>query len=811
MTRKTSLMLVIACLAAVAARADVPYSPPAFDGGCGLFKVSSARTMGWGMLGIGFLQSDYSSISSDKGDSTEPNPFFQGDSTGLPDKMHRGLTRLTLGYALEYFEFSTTARMKAVYDQHSDGTNRYDRQNYDLAHFWLRDVMIRTKISYPSPQWGVFSFAAALEPFVDLGMPSRLSYLYTSNPRPPKPADSVLITHGFLELVPFHTDYGAKFLGTIKVGPAQLHGNIGYLKAGKSREAYAIDYGSRAPACDTTAAGWDGDSTSRRAFIDSIELYKNDPASPYYGYWVHPAAKGPVTREDRILWGAGLELAAGPYVTFLVEAHGEKYKSAAYLWGSPAVITPGIRFKSPGGFTIDGGCEFKLAPHAASPDWNALFGFSVTTGTLSKRVKLVTDGTLAGTVIDKETGKPVRGVTITAVDTAGKALATVKAGGKTRPAVVTTDSTGAFSLLLPAKRIKALRAELKGYVTRDVKVAIQPAQVNQAVVELAKVEVPRGFIAGKVADAKTGLPVRALLSFAGTDFQPIPNDTGNGTYTIGMSPGSYKVVVTAAGYNPDSSEYVVENKKTTPKDFALRMIPKKGERFVLRGLNFAPNKAVITDGSVLFSDKDLINLPALVVKLIDPRNPVSAYLRQQLSSRSNRLLDNYSPGRSSTVLLGKSLARDLNKLIRAGGLIYSADRFKDAKLSERTVALLKSNPTGDKLVRLNRMLIDDCYPTEIIKARPGSYEVLAEAAKILTDNPTIKVEIGGHTSKLGRLQKNLVLSQARADIVKEHLVTAGIDPLRMAARGYGPAVPIADNRTRVGRAENQRIELIVTE
>lgn len=803
MIRRFSLIAALASLAATAAHAAVPYSPPSFDGGCGLFKVSSARSQGWGMLGIGFLQSDYSSMKTDTTD-----PFFQGDSTGVPDKRHRGITRLSLGYSLEYFELSTTARMSAVYDQHADAHARYDRQNFDLAHFWLRDVMIRTKFSYPSPQFGLFSFAVGVEPFIDLGMPDRISYVYTDNPTPPRPADSALMTHGFVELVPFRTDYGAKLLGTIKLGPAQLHGNIGYLKAGKTRGAFQMDYTRLAPACDTTMAGWDGDSSSRRQFIDSVLMVDTTGANPY---WVHPAVRGGAERQDQILWGAGLEVAAGPYVTFLVEAHGEKYKDAAYLWGSPAVITPGIRFNSPGGFTIDGGCEFKLAPHAASPDWNALMGFSVTTGTLPKRVKLITDGTLAGTVIDKETGKPVRGATVTAVDTAGKALATVKAGGKTRPAAVVTDSTGAFSLLLPAKRIKALRAELKGYVAREIKVAIQPAQVNQAVIELAKVEVPRGFISGKVADAKTGLPVRALLSFAGTDFQPIPNDTGNGTYTIGISPGNYKVIVTAPGYNPDSSQYVVENKKTTPKDFALRMIPKKGERFIIRGLNFAANKAVITDGSVLYSDKDLINLPALVVKLIDPRNPVSAFLRQQLSSRSNRLLDNYSPGRSSTLLLGKSLARDLNKLIKAGALIYTAERFKDAKLSDRTMAMLRANPAGDKLVRVNRMLIDDSYPTEIIKARPGSYEVLAEAAKILTDNPTIKVEIGGHTSKLGRLQKNLVLSQSRADAVKDHLVTLGIDPLRMATRGYGPAVPIADNRTRVGRAENQRIEFIVTE
>ena len=232
---------------------------------------------------------------------------------------------------------------------------------------------------------------------------------------------------------------------------------------------------------------------------------------------------------------------------------------------------------------------------------------------------------------------------------------------------------------------------------------------------------------------------------------------------------------------------------------------------MIRGINFETGKATITDGSPLFTDKDLINLPSLVVKLVDAKNNVSMYLRQQLSSRSNRLLDNFNPGRTSALLLAKSLVRDFNKLAKAGNLIYNVDRFKDAKFSDRTLKLMAANPTGDKLVRLNRMLIDDCYPTEIIRAKPGSYELLAEASKILSDNPTIKIEIGGHTDKMGSIKKNIKLSQDRADAVKQYLAVLGVDPTRMTTKGYGPAVPIADNKTRQGRADNRRIEFIVTE
>ena len=90
---------------------------------------------------------------------------------------------------------------------------------------------------------------------------------------------------------------------------------------------------------------------------------------------------------------------------------------------------------------------------------------------------------------------------------------------------------------------------------------------------------------------------------------------------------------------------------------------------------------------------------------------------------------------------------------------------------------------------------------------PSSHRVLDEVATSLLANPSVKIEIGGHTDSTGPRALNLRLSLGRALSVRAYLVSKGVSPDRLVAKGYGPDRPIASNKSPEGRAMNRRVEL----
>jgi len=109
--------------------------------------------------------------------------------------------------------------------------------------------------------------------------------------------------------------------------------------------------------------------------------------------------------------------------------------------------------------------------------------------------------------------------------------------------------------------------------------------------------------------------------------------------------------------------------------------------------------------------------------------------------------------------------------------------------------------------KVNKAAQNIFFATGSAKLLAKSNASLKDVAQILKDNPTYKIDVDGYTDITGSADKNQVLSENRANAVKDYLVTNGVDETRITATGHGINDPIADNKTAAGRAKNRRVEM----
>jgi outer membrane protein OmpA-like peptidoglycan-associated protein len=91
--------------------------------------------------------------------------------------------------------------------------------------------------------------------------------------------------------------------------------------------------------------------------------------------------------------------------------------------------------------------------------------------------------------------------------------------------------------------------------------------------------------------------------------------------------------------------------------------------------------------------------------------------------------------------------------------------------------------------------------------KQSSYADLDKVLALMKANPNSTFNVEGHTDNVGDHEKNRVLSQKRADAVKDYFVKKGISASRISATGYGDTKPITTNSTRQGRETNRRVEI----
>jgi outer membrane protein OmpA-like peptidoglycan-associated protein len=135
-----------------------------------------------------------------------------------------------------------------------------------------------------------------------------------------------------------------------------------------------------------------------------------------------------------------------------------------------------------------------------------------------------------------------------------------------------------------------------------------------------------------------------------------------------------------------------------------------------------------------------------------------------------------------------------------------ANAVREKLRAQLNSVLATSESARGLIVNMSDVLFD----TGKFTLKPTTQISLAKVSGILQAYPGLKVQVEGYTDSVGSDEYNQKLSENRADAVRNFLLTQGVQETNITSTGYGKAKPVADNATAQGRAQNRRVQLVVS-
>ena len=171
-----------------------------------------------------------------------------------------------------------------------------------------------------------------------------------------------------------------------------------------------------------------------------------------------------------------------------------------------------------------------------------------------------------------------------------------------------------------------------------------------------------------------------------------------------------------------------------------------------------------------------------------------------------------SQASSATALLAAQADADQSRAdtLKAQKTAQEAETDKAAmraQLSEQLNSILQTRDSARGLIV---SMSDVLFDTGKYSLKPGAREKLAKVAGILLAYPGLNIEVGGYTDNVGGDAMNQMLSEHRANSVRDYLVQEGVSTNSVSSRGFGNSLPVASNDNSAGRQQNRRVELLVS-
>jgi len=287
---------------------------------------------------------------------------------------------------------------------------------------------------------------------------------------------------------------------------------------------------------------------------------------------------------------------------------------------------------------------------------------------------------------------------------------------------------------------------------------------------------PKPRIIGKVVDSESkGGIGGAIIKFTGRDLTGLVTQADGSFVSYPLEKGEYEMTISAQNYFDSTCAASLEETGDTSVECQMRPMP----------------KLTTITGQVLDAEKsDPISGASVTFEGPRTRN-VSTDASGNFSVEIEA--GNYDMKVSAEGYFSKSA-----KVQGPSGSSVSVQMMLSKK-PKKALAVIKKN-----IIRIGKQIQFEFNSATI---KPQSYVILDSVADVIINHPEIQlVEIQGHTDDKGTDEYNMQLSQSRADSVRDYLVSAGVEPDKLVAKGYGKTKPIAPNVTSAGRAKNRRVE-----